>query len=206
MLISPAVSIILKPLAECAAEGFLCSTSDNRLLLLNLMIASYVADIPEAKGFLSIERENRTIMPCHMCQVKKEDLSRFPMEPRRCWKRNESFVDEFSGDGRVPFQNLKLVNDCSLLPLETVLVDFTFAATHSTVDVYSNFKLKPMNSSSLGISRRLEEECLLYMLSDENRTTSEVEAVSESFKSFKAWKSTVIPFVISFYLTPRPHL
>lgn len=63
----------MKPLADVAVEGLLCSTMDKRCLLLHMMVASDVAGIPESEELLSVKRDSKAAMPCHMCEIKEKD-------------------------------------------------------------------------------------------------------------------------------------
>lgn len=80
------VNYVLKPLLECAVERILSETSNNGYLLLYLMIASYVADLPKSKDFLSVKRCNQTAMQSYVCEDRQRNLSLYSRALRRCWE------------------------------------------------------------------------------------------------------------------------
>lgn len=68
---------VMALLADCALNGFQYINRDVRTLLLHLEIASYVVDLLEAENLLSLKRENRIALPCHVCKVRKADRAGF---------------------------------------------------------------------------------------------------------------------------------
>lgn len=121
------INNVMKSLAECPEERLLCISNNDWLPSLYLSIESYIAEIRETEELLSVERRNRMIMSCQMIHIKKRDHFLVFIEPKRSWKWIESLFNECLEEGRVAWQKLKLAIDCSLLSLEPVLADFTFA-------------------------------------------------------------------------------
>lgn len=58
------------------------------------------------------------------------------MDRKNVSYKNAGLAYECIENGEVPLRNFKLVNDCSLLPLDPIRVDSPFAGIASTADVY----------------------------------------------------------------------
>lgn len=84
----------MKKLAECAPEILMCEIYDKQSSMLHLMIASYVADIPEIEGLLSVEPRNQTFMLCHWCKTNRKDLASFTTAQRRYKSRTKAALEK----------------------------------------------------------------------------------------------------------------
>lgn len=165
------VNYVLKHLAECAVEGLLCETSDNKYFVLHLMNPSYVVDIPKPKDRLGVKGGNQTAIPCHLCDVEKGNLSSYTRAPRRYWEYIRELISSHIQSKKHTSHPAPPLEEISLKSLSPFIVDFSFAGMHGSVDIYEWFKFEPMHNLSLGI-RRMLKECLWNLLSDETRKTS----------------------------------
>lgn len=74
-LLHDAIASIIEPLNAAVLPGFHVTTGDGKRRVCHPVLASYCADIPEAKDLLSISHGVLTCRHCHRCLVKKEHLA-----------------------------------------------------------------------------------------------------------------------------------
>lgn len=191
------INYVLVPLAECALNGHHCIWKYERTLSLHLIIASYVAGIPEAEDLLSVKRENRTAMPCQVCEIKRADLADFSVAPKRCWKKIEADLPENAHMSGVTKDRLEFLGEMSVLPVDPVLITYPFVEIHQSVDVYAIFKSKPSHNLPLKVSMLLKE-FFSNMLVNESRETRTVETWSGSNRTFKAVKVIIFSALTTF--------
>lgn len=182
------IQTCFQPLGNRAIAGVQCETSDKNLKA-HILLASYVADIPEPEDLLSMKRGSQTAFPCHGSPVKKGQLPQFTKERRRTLQETKSLINRYCRT-----VNKKCFSDVTQLsfhPVMPMISTFPFLSIHSSVDIYSLFDFDPMNVLSFGVSWLLKK-CLFAMLGDAERTTSAINTKSGSFRSLKSIKCFVL--------------
>lgn len=117
---------VMTPLVECALNGLQCIKKGEWTFSLQLMTPSYVADIPEAENLLSVKRGNCTTMPCHICEIKRENLAGFSDAPKRCWRKIEADLPRNAHMNGAAKDQLELLDKMPVLSVDPVLATFLF--------------------------------------------------------------------------------
>lgn len=126
----------MRSLAESTVAGLSCNTNDKRSLPFHLIVASYVAYIPETEDFLSDNRGNQTPIPSHLCNTKRELSSKPFVATKRCLAKRNQLIDMTSSE-RLPEKDRNdLLEKLSTHVIEPILATFPFVGIHKTRDVY----------------------------------------------------------------------
>lgn len=162
------------------------------------MIASYVADIPEAENLLGVKRRHCTPMPWYVCEVKRADLADFSDARKRYWKKIEADLPMKAHMSGAKMNQLEFLDKISELPMDPVFVTLPFVWIHRSVDVYAIIRFQPLHNLSLGVSRLLKE-CIWNMVGGESRETRAPEMRSGSKTFLKPWKLSYCQHWICFW-------
>ncbi|NJK52916.1 MAG: hypothetical protein HC936_08975 [Leptolyngbyaceae cyanobacterium SU_3_3] len=191
------IELCLMPLAEKAQCGHACRTKCGTCIKVHFALTSYIADIPETEDLLGIKRGGQTKFPCHQCMVRKDKLHLSSQFPRRCIQHSRDMMERASSTSLMGRDLEQFFGEESMLPLLPVLSDFPFVGTQPTLDIYSIFRYEPMHCLSLGVGRTLKE-CIVHMLGDEQRVSSDMRCQNGTMKSFKSIKRTVLSTLNAF--------
>lgn len=138
-------------------------------------------------------------MPCHICKVKREEVTCLSVASKWCWEKVVTILPNNSLPTDITKSRTRHSKEKSTLLVDPMLFKFSFMGVHSGVDLYSIFRFGPFYNLSLGISRLLEK-CIRNMLLKEGRGTSALKPNSKSNKTFKATELVVL-FTLNLFLT-----
>lgn len=184
----------MKQLAEFALEGILCKNYDKQSLLLQFMIASYAADNPASEELPSVKQKNQTFIPFHMCETTKEYLAGVTTTQRRCWSKTKAASEKAQSMSEEKREKLRELGEMSMHPVKPILVRFLFVGIYPSVDVYPIFCFEPMHNLYFDVSRMLKV-CLWNMLGDDNRITDATGTGSQTYKTYKRVRLTILSTV-----------
>lgn len=82
-IIHKCVDLLLEDLVNTQLTGFVSKTADGACLRLHCVVASYVADLPEAKDITAVLNGNQSFRNCHKCLTKTIHFSNSSSAPLR---------------------------------------------------------------------------------------------------------------------------
>lgn len=126
----------MKPLAGVAVKSFLCNTLRKRTLDIGMMVASYVADIPESEDWLRVKKASRAAVYSHMCEARREEMYSYLVAPRKCCSKTKAMLNETSRQNSARVQVTQQVDKMSMFPVVQFLVSILFTEIGCRVDVY----------------------------------------------------------------------
>lgn len=188
------IETALEPLREYALKGIIMKTSDGIHLRSHLLLASYVADGPEAEDLLSVKRGSMTKSPCCRCLIVKDLLSGCVCGDPRTLSSTLSILRRFHAGDDLAAATLSAQ---SMLPLPPVLSNFPMVGIHPVVDIYRIFRCELLHILSLGASRMLKE-CTVVMMKDESRKSSAITSSNGAPRTFKSIRRHVLGSANSF--------
>ena len=175
---------------DAALPGISVVTEDKKKIRFHLVLASYVADIPESEDLVGVKRRVRTKKPCHRCLIPVERLSYCTREQPRSIKNTYNILNR--GE-----ESRHELEDLSMHSLPPVLSKFPHAGIHPCVDSYSIFRFEPLHNFSLGVSK-LIKECASDLLRDEKRFTSNITKKDGTARSFSQVRKKILHTVNRF--------
>lgn len=141
---------VLGPRRDIHLQGLRTRTEAGRKLLLHLVIACYICDIPEAEDLLELKRDCRTFLSGHICFATGEQFSRSTTAAKKTLEHTRRVLDIFHSFSKntKALHKLRSLSIHSLLP---ALSEFYFSRIHPCINVYSSVWIESRHSFSLGI-------------------------------------------------------
>lgn len=183
----------LKPISDKASCGLVCTTTDGKKEknVFYLLLASYIADIPESEDILAIKRDTQKVRPNHLCLLKRENHSVGGICTKRTLSKSFKILFEIDKKRKSVNASENVLMEYSMHPPPSSLASFQFFGTHESVDIYSIFWVEPVHTLSLTFDC-IDKECLVAMLTDTTRTSPEMETIPGVENPVSSIKRTVL--------------
>lgn len=114
--------------------------------LLHSMIASYIEDMPESEGLLSVKHGDRTAMPSHVCMVKREVLEGSSVAPKWCWKKVVTIPPNNSNLKNVTKSETRHSEEMSIFSGDPVLAKLSFMGINSSMSEHAIIRFEPLHN------------------------------------------------------------